>query len=730
MNNFYNINRKLLALSTITILLSSPAQGAVSAQAAKTPAYRITVDDIYQGSIEKAPDGTVSFRYRNKRGLSLSDIRTEKKTASDAPKTTSLPSSYDLRDKKAVTSIKNQGYSGCCWAFASLKSLESNLIKTKKVPQSVDLSESHLSWFLFSPSRNTADPLYLDGITFRESAARSAYQAESNTIRDTYNFSTYCSALPYLRGSNALLGTFVLARWTGALKESAAPFDASSTKNLFGMASGMKQNGDAMRYQADYYLTDSNCYDGTSPDEIKTALMNNGALEASFYSDDRNLTKNSDGTFGYYQKEKNTSDANHCITIIGWDDHYSRNSFGENPPDRDGAWLIANSYGTGYGEKGYFWLSYEEPSLGEIYGFQGTENSAYDNNYQYDGSGWGSTLVPHKEHPMKVANIFTASKNYTQSLKAVALYTATPEQPYTIQIFRNVSQNSPTSGTLAATLSGTEKYSGYHTISLPKSVSLKANERFSVVVSYHQTSEKNGFIPIEGTRLHSPSLEMNFHSAPGKSFCYAYATNSESGESSYQWMDLHSTPISTGGNTEGSIYNNVCIKAFTVNNKKAGTVRFSPSKYTLGSGEKLTLRPIIKSTSQKSVKYTSSKPSVATVSAKGKIRAKKKGTAIITATLTTGAATSVRVTVKAAPKKIRTSPAKKKTIKVKKSFSIKVKLPTNTASHSISYTSSRPQIAKVGKSGKVTGKKQGSTVITVKTFNGKKAKIKVKVKKR
>ena len=359
-----------------------------------------------------------------------------------------------------------------------------------------------------------------------------------------------------------------------------------------------------------------------------------------------------------------------------------------------------------------------------------TENSAYDNNYQYDGSGWGSTLVPHKEHPMKVANIFTASQNYTQSLKAVALYTATPEQPYTIKIYRNVSQDSPTSGTLAATLSGMEKYSGYHTISLPNSISLRANERFSVVVSYHQTNEKNGFIPIEGMPLYSPSLRMNFHSAPGKSFCYAYATNTESGENSYQWMDLHSTPISTDGKTSGNIYNNVCIKAFTVNKKKAGSIRFSPSKFTLGIGEKITLAPVIKSTTQKSVEYTSSKPSVATVSATGKIKAKTTGTAMITATLPTGATTSVKITVKSAPKKIRTVPARKKTIKARKSFTIKVKLPANTASHSISYSSSNPRVAKVSKLGKVTGKKQGSASITVKTYNGKKAKIKVKVKKR
>ena len=729
MNDFNHIKQKIRTLSILGALLPSLLCSAVQAQAAEKPACRITVEDIYQGNIQREEDGFLSYRHSNKKGRTLFSITADAKKAPDASKDSSLPPSYDLRDKKAVTSIKSQGYSGCCWAFASLKSLESNLIKTRAASPSLDLSENHLSWFLFSPSQIPSDPLYRDGITFRDSSAKSAYNAESNTIRNTYGYSTYLNALPYLRGSNALLGTFVLARWSGALRESAAPFNASSTKSLFGMANAMKQKANDLRYQADYYLTDSNCYDGASMDEIKSALINTGALEASFYSDEDYLTKNSDGTFSYYQNEKNTGDANHCVTIIGWDDHYSRNKFGERQPSRDGAWLIANSYGTNYGQKGYFWLSYEESSLGEIYGFQGVKKSTYDNNYQYDGSGWGSTLVPPKEHPMKVANIFTASKDYTQSLKAVAFYTATAEQPYTIKIYKNVAPDNPTGGTLAATLTGTEKYSGYHTISLPNPISLKANERFSVVASYHRTNEKNGFIPIEGMPLYSPSLEMNFHSTPGKSFCYAYGTNTESGESSYQWMDLHSTPISTGGNGEGNIYNNVCIKAFTANKKKAGSVRFSPSKYTLGTGERLTLSPIIKNASGKAIKYVSTKPSAISVSSSGKIRAKKVGSATITATLSTGATTSVKITVKPAPKKIRTKPARKKTIKVRKSFSIKVKLPANTASHSISYSSSKPRVAKVSRRGKVTGKKRGSAIITVKTFNGKKAKIKVKVRK-
>ena len=57
-----------------------------------------------------------------------------------------LPEKYDLRNVDGasfVTSVKNQGVYGDCWAFGTLSSLESNLLKTGK-SANVDLSERHL----------------------------------------------------------------------------------------------------------------------------------------------------------------------------------------------------------------------------------------------------------------------------------------------------------------------------------------------------------------------------------------------------------------------------------------------------------------------------------------------------------------------------------------------------------------------------------------------------------
>ena len=58
----------------------------------------------------------------------------------------SFPSSFDLRDEGLVTSVKNQGSWGTCWAFATLAALErSLLVDGSSRVSATDLSELHLA---------------------------------------------------------------------------------------------------------------------------------------------------------------------------------------------------------------------------------------------------------------------------------------------------------------------------------------------------------------------------------------------------------------------------------------------------------------------------------------------------------------------------------------------------------------------------------------------------------
>ena len=171
-----------------------------------------------------------------------------------------------------------------------------------------------------------------------------------------------------------------------------------------------------------------------------------------------------------------------------------------------------------------------------------------------------------------------------------------------------------------------------------------------------------------------------------------------------------------------------CKVTVKANKVPVKSVSLNKTKLTLGAKEKFTLKATVKpsNATSKKVTWKSSKKSVATVSSKGVVTAKKTGKTTITAKAD-GKSKKCTITVKKAPNKI-TLNAKKKTLKKGKKFQIKAKLPKNTASYKITYKTSNRKVATVSTSGKVTAKKKGKATITVTTFNKKKATLKITVK--
>ena len=153
-----------------------------------------------------------------------------------------------------------------------------------------------------------------------------------------------------------------------------------------------------------------------------------------------------------------------------------------------------------------------------------------------------------------------------------------------------------------------------------------------------------------------------------------------------------------------------------------------PKTLSLTTGKKYTLKPVVTpSNSQEKVTYNSSNTKIATVSSTGVITAKKVGKVTITVQSGKQKAT-VTLTVKKAPalKVIKNVPTKK-TITKGKTYTLKPQLYPSGAIAKITYTTSNKSIATVDSKGKITAKKKGTAVITVKA--GKfTAKCKVTVK--
>lgn len=162
----------------------------------------------------------------------------------------------------------------------------------------------------------------------------------------------------------------------------------------------------------------------------------------------------------------------------------------------------------------------------------------------------------------------------------------------------------------------------------------------------------------------------------------------------------------------------------------AAKVTLNKKSITLGKKEPFTLiATVAPQRASQTVTWKSNKPSVVSVN-KGKLTAKRTGTAKITATTGNGKTVTCTVTVKKAPNKVKFTKAVI-TLKRGKTTTLnkKLKLPAGTASYSRKFTSAKKKIVKVldSSTGKIKAVSKGTVTIKVKTFNGKSATIKVKV---
>jgi uncharacterized protein YjdB len=163
---------------------------------------------------------------------------------------------------------------------------------------------------------------------------------------------------------------------------------------------------------------------------------------------------------------------------------------------------------------------------------------------------------------------------------------------------------------------------------------------------------------------------------------------------------------------------------------EAASVKLDKKSLTLGLKESVTLKVSVspENAQNKKVTFKSSNSKVVKVSAAGKLTAKKTGSAKITVTTANGKTAYCKVKVRKAPKFIKLN-TKKKTLRAGKTFSLKVKRSAGS-SGKVTFTSNNKKVASVSSTGKIRALRKGRATITAKTYNGKKATIKITVKNR
>lgn len=131
------------------------------------------------------------------------------------------------------------------------------------------------------------------------------------------------------------------------------------------------------------------------------------------------------------------------------------------------------------------------------------------------------------------------------------------------------------------------------------------------------------------------------------------------------------------------------------------------------------------------VTWKTSSAKIATVDAKGVVKAVAKGTATITATTAWGATAEVKVQVTPPlPKKVKLNKKGTLKLKEKQTFQLTATLTPAGSESKLTWKSSNTKVATVSNKGLVKAKGVGTATITVTTENGKTAKVKVKVTKK
>ena len=460
---------------------------------------------------------------------------------------------YDLRDKDVVTPVKFQNPWGTCWGFSIIAAAETSILSdsgTNYTSTQLDLSELQLAKAVYNnngaPAKyvgeaqagegyhNTSEnpnagldlggffaygsSVFSSGIgPLPESAA--PYQNKEGIIdcyigepgnRTEYflteeqankreeageNVLRYCWAGNYLNED----GTTTYTTW-------------EVDEDLYNQSILNLEDGNIL---PETRILDSqgNCIgtDMNAVTAIKKEMEKYGrAVSIGYYADMSDA--NEDGIATYLNTKKwsqytyKTLEGNHAVTIVGWDDDYDRTNFGDgihNLPEGNGAWLVRNSWGaasnefpnqgspSGWGNDGYFWLSYYDKTITMAESFDFDISSYGDNTEyyidQYDYLPELTSVNNSSKTPISSANIFTAEGDMSVRTLSASTYKPNTTVKYQVYLLDDEAETptDPDHSTMIFETSETYEYGGFHRANLDKKdwIAMREGQRYAVVTT-------------------------------------------------------------------------------------------------------------------------------------------------------------------------------------------------------------------------------------------------------
>ena len=612
-----------------------------------------------------------------------------------------LDAKYSLKDKLSLVRVKNQQFSGTCWAFTFSSVLETTITKeTGKVAK--EYSPAHIEY--------VATQMYnrkLNSGGFFEFSKSYATSGKGPTYETNMPFEEVYDEKKYLEAD-------------GYLKP------LQSVGNLDKPVNGRLENTIIFPFIGKYidngeikYFNEQNIYNDSevkaARNMIKTHIVEYGAISADIAFEGEHYNEE---TYAFYT---DGSDINHAITIVGWDDNFAVSNFkaGKRPLNK-GAYIALNSWGTEFGNAGYFYISYDdfcvEKYMRGIKSYK--EGIQTEKIYQYDELG-ANYEIGFDATEAFVANVFSKNSAKDEWITGVGIDMLSTEG---VEIYINSEDGSLTKGELVAVPGALE--SGYHYIQLAEPKKVNGN-KFVIKIKYIN-NESFVSIPFESNLFDCDFSGVSTYYDKAKS----NANESYISFDGDYWEDVDGYELFFEG-VISKLYTmrntNVCVKAFTTEQEPiipVTGVQLNKNAVTLAEGTTEQLVATVKpeGANNKNVNWTSSNSSVATVLG-GVVTAVKEGTTTITVTTVDGNyVASCNITViMGVVVPVTSIKLNKTTMEVQEGDKTNLEViisPPNASNKNIKWISSNPSIATVDDNGIITAIKTGIVTIEARSEDG------------
>jgi C1A family cysteine protease len=395
--------------------------------------------------------------------VEVSDTATQART-SHSLATRAIPTSFSL--KSFMSPVKNQGSCGISWAFATFGAIEGSYAQGSVL----DLSEDHLK--------------HLNGY-------------------DTIQNYGACS------GGNIWKSLGYLSNYKGAVDE---------INDIYAVSS-----------QSDYCLTckASHYIDNAVFIPARSSISDNDVIKSTLYEQKKPLYATMQIAFGdsydeathsFYQSQINAK-ANHSVVIVGWDDGYEAQG-------EKGAFIVKNSWGSGVGDAGYYYVPYADQSIGfeSLVYFEDVEDTLYpfDTLYSYDELG-ATAAMRIDSSTVEMSNVYKAQN--VETLVGASFFVLDSGSDVEVEVHQVISQDPLVTQKIGPTrYSESDKLRGFYTVAFALDVEVQKDDLFAIVVRLSHTNTTMS-LPVEA--------QLDY---------YASAVSASSMQSYYRlnddWQDL------------------------------------------------------------------------------------------------------------------------------------------------------------------------------------------------